>query len=209
MVDVGRLHVLTRSVSGDPGEHLALARAALEGGADAIQYREKRAADSATSGLLDTLRRLTAQYGARLIINDDVALAKLHGVGVHLGITDEDPCRARKVLGLSVCIGWTVHDQDEARRSRDLPIDYVGVGPVFGSTTKPSAGAPLGLAGLSAIAEIVRVPVVAIGNIRLESVTAVLDAGAQGIAVGAAVSAATDPCAVTRALSATMGTQGR
>lgn len=209
MDGIGRLHVLTRSISGEPGEHLRLAIAALDGGADTIQYREKRSPNLQSREILEQLRQWTTRFDAALIINDDVRLAADLGAGVHLGVTDEDPVQARKTLGPLACIGWTVHDCDEARRSLDLPIDYVGVGPVFGSTTKPDVGEPLGLVGLTAIAEIVRVPVVAIGNIRLESVLAVLGAGAHGIAVGAAVSAATDPAAVTRALSATMGVQGR
>ncbi|MDH3629184.1 MAG: thiamine phosphate synthase [Acidobacteriota bacterium] len=205
MASVGRLHVLTTDAYGGAIDHLEIARESLAGGADTIQYRAKADGSKLTEPRLLELIDLSRRYEATLLVNDDVGLAARYGLGVHLGAGDVNPMEARRRLGARACIGFTVHDAREARYSRELPVDYVGVGPVFGSTSKPSAGPALGLDGLARIVGEVQVPVIAIGNIRVESVRAVLAAGAYGVAVGAAVAAAANRRDATRALSDTMG----
>lgn len=186
---VGRLHVLT------PFDRLELARVAAEAGADTIQYRDK--SPRGTADRVRTTRRLreaVAEYGAELVVDDRVDVAAAAGAdGVHLGRTDLAVAAARRLLGDGVLIGRTANDLDEARRAAREPVDYLGVGPVFGTGSKAEPAAAVGLAGLARIVAAVDKPVIAIGNITAERVAEVLGTGAHGIAVLSAVASAADP----------------
>ncbi len=94
-------------------------------------------------------------------------------------------------------IGGTANSLDEARRSAQLPLDYVGAGPVFGTTSKANPAAPLGIAELAAIVREVDCPVIAIGAITPENVASVLETGVHGIAILSGVVCADDPRAAT------------
>ena len=190
---VGRLHVIT-----DPPRHAALARAAAAGGAEVIQVRDKDAATNTLLGLVHEVQAAITGTGARLIVNDraDVALATGAG-GVHLGMHDLDPTTARRILGPPALIGATANDLAAAQRQFDAPVDYLGVGPVFGTTSKRNPAPTLGLDALAAIARRSPVPVIAIGGITPERVADVMDAGAYGVAVLSGVASSDDPRAAT------------
>ena len=192
---IGRLHVITDEVLQDRFSHAELARLAAEGGADVIQYREKR--PLATRELVEAaaaVQDAISGSGAGLIVNDRVDVASVAGADVHLGRDDPDPAAARRLLGSGAVIGGTANSLEEARRAADGPVDYIGVGPVYGTTSKGDRAAPkLGLEHLAAIAAAVDKPVIAIGGIQAPNVAEVMAAGAHGIAVLSAVACRADP----------------
>ena len=192
---IGRLHVITDEVLQDRFSHAELARLAAEGGADVIQYREKR--PLATRDLVEAAAAVQDAIngsGAGLIVNDRVDVASVAGADVHLGRDDLDPAAARRLLGPGAVIGGTANSLEEARRTADGPVDYIGVGPVYGTTSKGDRAAPkLGLERLAEIAAAVDKPVIAIGGIQASNVAEVMAAGAHGIAVLSAVACRADP----------------
>jgi thiamine-phosphate pyrophosphorylase len=199
---VGKLHVITDEAFQDRFSHLDLARMAAEGGADRVQYREKRARSTRTR--VRTARSMAealAGFDTKLVVDDrvDVAAA-VNGAGVHLGEQDLEPEVARRLLGTGALIGRTANSLEGAIRVAEAPVDYLGVGPVFGTRSKANPAAVLGLEGLAAIVDAVDLPVVAIGNITAERVAEVLSTGAEGIAVLAAVVRDPDPREATRRL---------
>jgi thiamine-phosphate pyrophosphorylase len=117
---------------------------------------------------------------------------------VHLGRDDLDVPIARQLLGPDVLIGGTANSLEEARRVAATDVDYLGVGPVFGTGSKANPAPPLGLDGLRAIAHAVDRPVIAIGGITPDRLAAVLDAGAHGVAILSAVVCQADPAAAAR-----------
>jgi thiamine-phosphate pyrophosphorylase len=191
------LHVLTDVSLQSRFSHAELARLAADGGADTVQFRDKQGWETARLvAEAERMRERLAGRGVRLIVNDraDVAAAATAD-GVHLGDADLPPEVARRILGARGLIGRTVHDVGAARLACRAPIDYLGVGPVFGSTSKTVAARALGLGGLRDIVRASDLPVIAIGNIDATSVAAVLATGAFGVAVLSAVVLARDPAA--------------
>jgi thiamine-phosphate pyrophosphorylase len=200
MGPLGRLHILTDEMLQARLSHEALADSALAGGATVVQLREKRAIE--TRRLVAAAERIAAACrarGATVIIDDRADVAAAVRAGVHLG-QDDLPCAvARSILGRGAPIGATAHSVEEARALDFGVVDYVGAGPVYGTTSKARPAPRLGLDGLAAIVRAVPVPVIAIGGIRPEHVREVLGTGAHGIAVLSGVVLADDPEAATRA----------
>lgn len=203
---VGRLHVITDETLQSRFSHAELAGLAARGGADVVQLREKRPMDAAERlALAEAVRSALDGQPTRWLVNDHVEIALRAGAhGVHLGPRDLSPVAARRRLGPSAWIGATANDLETARRLDDEPIDYLGVGPVFGTTSKVNPAPVLGLAGLAAIVATVRHPVIAIGGITPERVAEVLDAGAHGVAVLSAVVSFADPAERTAAFAAAL-----
>ena len=177
------------------------------GGADVIQYREKRARTARQ--LLETAEAMQRAIGAAesmLLINDRVDVAAAVGAAaVHLGSGDLPPQTARRLLGRGAIIGGTANSLAEAQRVAAQPVDYLGVGPVFGTTSKGGRAAPmLGLEQLRGIVEAVDKPVIAIGSITAENAAAVLETGAYGVAVLSAVVCTDDPQAAAAAMRAAL-----
>lgn len=157
--------------------------AALRGGARMIQYRDKSSDHDMRLHEAHALRRLCREFGALLIINDDVELALECGAdGVHLGRDDEDIDAARTRLGKHAVIGRSCYaDIDHARRAATADADYIAFGSVFPSPTKPDAvAAPLELFSQAAN---LGPALCAIGGITHEHAPAVVQAGAQLLAV--------------------------
>lgn len=197
---VGRLHVITDETVQSRFSHEELAAAAVAGGADIVQYREKRALPYATR--LATARRIVAAVGAgRCVVNDDVDIARQAGaLGVHLGSQDLSPVEARRSWPAARCIGVTANDLARAVRVDAERVDYIGIGPVFATTSKPRPAPVLGLSGLRRIAAAVGRPVVAIGGIDAANAGDVLAAGAWGVAVLSSVATHEDPRAAAARL---------
>lgn len=157
----------------------------IEGGAKLIQLREKHLSPreffrDARQALL-----IARAAGVRVIINDRVDLAlALKADGVHLGQSDLPPEAARRLLGPRAVVGYSVHSVEQARAAAALPIDYLGIGPVFATSTKENPDPIIGLEGLlQARKEAADIPLVAIGGITLDSISRVLDAGADAVAL--------------------------
>lgn len=169
-----------------PGEKLlAGVAAALEGGCRLVQYRDK--SSDHQRRLVESLELLAMcrAYDARLIINDDLQLAKtINAHGIHLGQTDGDPRAARKLLGDDAVIGVTCHASLAlARQAIKNGASYVAFGRFFASNTKPDAPpAPLSLLN-DARQELGDIPIVAIGGITLENAPRLVAAGANMLAV--------------------------
>jgi thiamine-phosphate pyrophosphorylase len=172
-------------------------RAAVAGGATAVQLRDHA---STTRELVDAacgLRDILAGSGVCFVVNDrlDVALA-VGADGVHLGQSDLPAELARAVAGPELIIGWSVTNVSEAQAAARLPagtVDYLGVGPIFATPTKTDAAPPMGVEALREVCALSPVPCVAIGGITAERVADLTAAGAAGIAVVAAICAAEDP----------------
>jgi thiamine-phosphate pyrophosphorylase len=136
-----------------------------------------------------------------LIVNDrvDVALA-IDADGVHVGQDDMPAPLARRLLGAGRILGVSAGTVEEALQAQADGADYLGTGDVYGTPSKADAGAPIGVAGLAAVARAVAIPVVAIGGIQVGNAAAAIRAGASGVAVISAVVGAPDPEAAARAL---------
>lgn len=185
---------------------VARVAAGVRGGVDIVQLREKGAAGGELLELAERLREVCSAGGALFTVNDDIELARLCGAdGVHLGQEDEPLARAREVLGEDAVIGRSAGTVGEALEAVREGADYIGVGTVFATPTKPDAEVA-GLALVEAVTrESVPVPWFAIGGITLETAPEVAAAGAPGFAVVRAILDAEDPEAAARELRALLG----
>jgi thiamine-phosphate pyrophosphorylase len=174
------------------------ARAAVAGGATIVQLRDKHAS---TAAMIDTglaLKRALAGSKARLIVNDDVEAAIAIGAdGLHIGQEDLDADTARRMIGPEMILGLSVETEALASVINAEIVDYVGVGPVFATSTKPDHKQPIGFDGLARIIRLCPVPVVAIGGLKAEHTADVLSARADGLAVVSAICGKADPIAAT------------
>ncbi|MFI7604026.1 thiamine phosphate synthase [Micromonospora sp. NPDC049366] len=202
MPSLGRLHLITDTRPGrDP---LAVVRAALSAArADlVVQVRvEDTATDRETYDLASRIVALCAPYGARCLVNDrlHVALA-VDAAGGHVGADDLPVDAARRVLGPTAVLGATAREPNTATAAVAAGATYLGVGPCNATTTKDGLPAPIGVTGVRAVAEAVDVPVIAIGGVTAAQVPALRAAGAYGVAVVGALSAAADPARATAEL---------
>jgi thiamine-phosphate pyrophosphorylase len=197
---LGRLHVITDATLQERFSHIELATLAARGGADMVQLREKR--PWTTRALVETavsVRQALDGSPAILVVDDRVDVAVAAGArAVHLGRDDLDVTTARRLLGASALIGGTANSLTEALRVATTDVDYLGVGPVYGTRAKANPAPPLGLDGFQVIARAVSKPVIAIGSVTADRVAALLEAGAHGVAVISAVVCQSDPAAAAR-----------
>jgi thiamine-phosphate pyrophosphorylase len=195
-----RVYVVTSTGLVTGRSHVEVARAAVEGGATAVQLRAPELRSRELLPLASDLVALCRSRGTLFVVNDAVEVALKSGAdGVHLGQGD-DLEAARDRLGPDPVLGITVETPLQARRAEELGADYLGV-TVWSTSTKPEA-VPVGLAGLRDIVAATRLPVVGIGGVGASSARQVLEAGVAGVAVVSAVGAAADPVAATRDLVA-------
>lgn len=168
--------------------HAEMARVLVSAGARWLQLRDKSLPAAA---LLEDYRaacRLARARGAAVLVNDRADLALLAGAsGVHVGESDLPAEAARRLLGERALVGISSHSPAAAEAASRLPVDYVALGPIFASPSKPGARAALGLGALRAARLKVAVPLVAIGGIGPETLADVLQAGADAAALISAV----------------------
>ena len=178
---------------------------ALRGGLRALQLREKDLDAGRLFELAVELRQLTRKYGAKLLINDriDVALA-VAADGVHLGKAGLPVAEARRILGSERLIGYSAHSADEAVQAQLDGADFVTLGPVYHTHSKALYGKPLGVSELSEATRVVTIPVFALGGVKQSSVAEVLSAGAHGVALISAITAAPNPMIETESLLRTI-----
>ncbi len=173
----------------------------LEGGTKLLQLRAKnRPAEEFLRLALET-RRQTSQSGCLFIVNDRIDIALAAGAdGVHLGQEDLPLRAARKLMGEKL-IGISTHDSTQAEEAEKGGADYIGFGPIFGTTTKQTRNSPRGLAMLREVRRVVKIPIVAIGGISEEAFSDILNAGADSAAmISDLLSAANIPEKVKRLL---------
>ena len=195
----------SRSTSRDTEEIVA---AAIDGGIDAVQLREKGRAARDRYELGRRLREITAAASVPLIVNDRIDLAAaIDADGVHLGQSDLPIEVARKRLDSSAVVGCSTSTVQEAEAAEAAGADYLGVGAVYGTTSKdvPEEKNGIGTDPVAAIADVVDIPVLGIGGITADNARPVVEAGATGAAVISAVTTADDPTAATATLSEVIG----
>ena len=179
-----RLYLVTDEYCLPPGRNLFDAvEEALQAGVTLVQYREK---NGPGKGMLEKARSLIAlchKYNVSLLVNDRLDIAILSGAdGVHLGQDDIPVAEARRLAGEDFLIGATAHNVEEALAAEAAGVDYLGCGAVFATHTKKDT-VPLGLDGLQAIRQAVRIPITGIAGITTENYQQVLATGADGVAV--------------------------
>ncbi len=166
----------------------------LRGGCAALQLRAKELDDDDFLALGRHLVRLCERANVPFFVNDRVWLAhELGASGVHLGQGDMPLAAARQQLGTSMKLGLSTHTLDQARHAEAAGADLIGFGPVFETKSKAVAEPAVGLAALSAVCAALRIPVVAIGGISVETAAEVAATGAPLVAVIRAICAASDP----------------
>ncbi|PSW62686.1 thiamine phosphate synthase [Photobacterium kishitanii] len=184
-------------------------REAVAGGVTMVQVREKhgdvREFIQRAQAIKTILQQVYTATGHHipLIINDrvDVALV-VNADGVHLGQTDMPVTLARKLLGNDKLIGLSIETEQQLLDAASLPIDYIGLSAIFATTTKNNLLTYWGIEGLQHAAAISRFPIVAIGGINHSNLTAIMEAGADGVAIVSAISHAEDPRQATKEIAA-------
>lgn len=174
--------------------------ASLKGGADIIQLREKNSDTLSFYNRAVKTKEICKKYKTPLIINDrlDIALA-INADGIHIGQKDIPYAIVRKLLGNNKIIGLSVSNKAQAIQSNSLDVDYIGISPIFSTTTKTkNLDTPLEIAGLKKIKSIANKPLICIGGINATNTKSIMENGANGIAVVSAISKAENPEIATK-----------
>jgi thiamine-phosphate pyrophosphorylase len=193
------LYLVTDQASTRGRPLLDVVAAAVQGGVTCVQLREKHLNSRDFLAQAIALKAMLTPLDIALVINDRIDIALACGAqGVHLGQSDMPVEAARRLLPPEVFIGWSVETMSDVARAANLPVDYLGVSPIFATPTKTDTAAPWGLNGLSQVRTQSDLPLVAIGGIQLGNAREVLDAGADGLAVVSALCSAADPTAAAQ-----------
>ena len=214
---ISRLHYITQDLP--DFSHAQLAEFACKGGADWVQLRVKGPlSGSPPSGereiratwlkIAEETKLICKKYGAKLIINDSVQIAKeIRADGVHLGKEDMNPKEARKILGNNFIIGGSSNSIEDVRWQMENGCDYIGVGPFRFTSTKENLNPVLGLEGIKNIIKTMSpsqrglgggIPLIAIGGIKPEDIEPLMQTGIHGVAVSSAINLAEDRSGMTR-----------
>lgn len=180
---------------------LRVAEAAIDAGVTTIQLRDKRSPFRLIKQKAMELKQLIAKTEVPLIINDHVHIAAEVGAnGIHLGTKDLAPSAARRILGHSSIIGWSIESLDQLRSPEITFCDYLAISPVFPTFTKNDTAPALGLSAITSARALTDKPLLGIGGINSDNAPAVIAAGADGICVVSAISRCEDASVATRKL---------
>ena len=175
--------------------------AAVRGGVNIVQLREKNCSTREYIELAGALKSLLSDSRVPLIINDRVDVAVASGAdGVHIGQSDMPYTIARKMMGPGAIIGLTVESEEQAQKAEQLDADYLGVSTIFPTPTKTDTEYVWGVEGLKKLAMISRHRLVAIGGLNESNAGEIINAGADGVAVVSAICSAQDPESAAREL---------
>lgn len=165
--------------------NVEVVRAMLAGGIRVIQYREKMKNARQMYEECLAIRHMTKEKGALFLVNDHIDLAiAVDADGVHIGQNDLPPTVVRKLIGEDKVLGLSTHNPTEAREAEALGcVDYIGVGPIFTTTTKADAQQAIGYDNLTAVRQAVSLPIVAIGGIKEAFVAETIEHGASMVAI--------------------------
>jgi thiamine-phosphate pyrophosphorylase len=185
-----------------------LLRAALNGGVDIVQLREKELPRREIELAAATFRRLCDTYSALFVVNDDPDLARAcNADGVHVGQDDMAASEVRAAVGPDAIVGLSTHSEEQLAAAAGQPVDYISVGPIWETPTK--AGRPaVGLDLIRHAAASAPHPFFAIGGIDLTNAADVVDAGAQRMCVVRAIRDADNPTAVAEELRGALAPLG-
>jgi thiamine-phosphate pyrophosphorylase len=191
---LGKVYPITSLNNRQDWSHVALVERYLQGGGRFFQVRDTSLSDSALYLQLLTVRALCDSLEAQFLVNNRVDLAlAVKANGVHLGQDDLSVAAARKLLGNEALIGLSTHTRDQFLKAQQEDIDYVALGPLFPTSTKPTQNPPLGVENFRDLVDQSRFPVVAIGGITLETAQDLWTAGAHSVAVISDITQSADP----------------
>ncbi len=164
----------------DPVE---VAREILDGGARILQFRHKEFLSRQVFQWLEQIAALTQQVGSILVVNDRADLARLFNAALHVGQDDLPPSASRTIVGQDAIVGFSTHNETQLRAAASEPVDYVALGPIFGTSTKVDPDATVGLDELRRLRPLTNRPLVAIGGITRANALSVREAGADSVAI--------------------------
>lgn len=183
---------------------------AVASGVTLVQLRDDHAPASELVQIARRLRAILDPCRIPLIVNNHLDVAAAAGAGgLHVGQADTAPAEARARLGPEAILGLSITDPAQLAGVDAGLVDYLGVGPVFATATKPDAAPAMGLEGIAAARAATSLPIVAIGGIDRSNAAGVLQAGADGIAVVSAICASSDPKASAADLAEVVATARR
>ncbi len=189
-----RLYLVTDSTLCRGRSLIDVVAEAVRGGVTCVQLREKELSTREFVARAQELKSLLLPLQIPLVINDriDVALA-CEADGVHLGQSDMRVDLVRKILPPQMFIGLSVESDHDITQAIGMPVDYLGISPVFATFTKTDTQTPWGLAGLKRARAMTALPLVAIGGLNITNAAQVRQCGADGLAIVSAICAADDP----------------
>lgn len=198
------LTLITPHILTDTPELYAIVRSAVQAGVSQIQLRAKDSSPAKTLRCARKLKEILQEFNVPLIINDDVALClEVDAAGVHLGQADMPVTKARELLGPFKTIGLSVNSLAQAKAASFMPCDYLGVAPIFATSSKADAGPTLGIAGLKQIRAATTLPLIALGGINENNCAEVIATGVERIAVISAIFNAPNPANSVKNILAT------
>jgi thiamine-phosphate pyrophosphorylase len=181
---IPKIYPITDKNLAQRSSHLSIIKDLVRGGARLIQLRDKT---TPLRELLPDLKRcveFAESRGVTLIVNDRCDLVLSCGAaGVHLGQEDLPPDAARLLVGRNKIIGFSTHSLRQVHKSSEMPVEYIGFGPVYATSSKQNPSPVVGISGLARACRSSAKPVVAIGGIGIDQVPEVLEAGAASVAV--------------------------
>ncbi|MFH1858033.1 MAG: thiamine phosphate synthase [Candidatus Omnitrophota bacterium] len=191
-IEKGSLYVITDPKAQRGRSHLEVLTEAIRGGASMVQLRDKEADDGALIEAGKALRKICDQYHALFIVNDRMEVARTVGAdGLHIGQDDISIAEARRRIGPEKLLGVSTHSLDQARRAAQEGADYIGLGPIFQTPTKPDYP-PVGLELIRQVRKHLSIPLVAIGGIDALNIQTVMASGSDAVAVVRSVVAQDD-----------------
>lgn len=185
---IPKLHYISQGST--PQEHLENIQKACNAGAELVQLRLKNISEKKILKFAKEAREITSHFQTRLIINDHYKIAiEVKADGVHLGKADVSPILARKHLYAWQIIGGTANTMQDCEALLDEQVNYISLGPFRATATKADLPPALGLIGYTAITDILKTgtPIIGVGGITIEDVTAILETGISGVAVSGAI----------------------
>lgn len=192
---ISRFHFLTQDLT--QFTHQELAEIACKSGIQWLQLRVKNQNFDTYLQIAKDVKNICKYFNTTLIINDDVALCKaVNADGVHLGKNDMPIAKAREILGNKVIIGATANTLEDCIQHQNNGANYIGLGPYKFTSTKENLSSILGLQSYKQIVNaskgIIKIPIIAIGGIKVEDVQPILQTGIYGIAVSSAINLSTE-----------------
>lgn len=160
-----------------------VAREILDGGARILQFRHKGFLSREAFGWLAQIAQLTQRASATFVVNDRADLAKLFDAVLHVGQDDLPPSAARTIVGPDAIIGFSTHNEAQLRAAAHEPVNYLALGPLYGTSTKMNPDATVGLDQLRLLRPLADLPLVAIGGITRSTAMAAREAGADSLAI--------------------------
>lgn len=201
MKNIGVLHVITDTTLQSRFTHAELAELAIGGGADTVQFRQKHGTTRELIAIAQSMQAVCEQHKVPLIVNDraDIALA-VGAAGAHFGQDDMPVSIGRQILSTNTIIGASARTEEKILAAISEGADYIGFGPIYGTTSKSDAEMAKGLDRLRRMCDIAACPVIAIGGITVQTAGDVIRTGAHGLAVISAVCAHPEPAVAAQVL---------